>query len=101
MVLTTEQALHNENARLQALVTSLTERVAAQSELLSRRAEGDETAAVVEALRQLVYVDDEHCRYDHNDFCQSHYSGRPCRMETAREALARYDAKVNEGGEAR
>ena len=33
-------------------------------------------------------TDSEPCRYDHNDFCQEHYCSKPCKHETARNAIA-------------
>lgn len=40
-----------------------------------------------EALAEQVAADGEPCRYDHNGFCQAHYSPRPCRIERARDLL--------------
>lgn len=34
-------------------------------------------------------ADDEPCRYDHDDFCQEHYCGKPCKNEVALAFLAR------------
>jgi hypothetical protein len=45
-------------------------------------------AELLEALEGMVEPQ-EPCRYDHNDFCQSHYCGRPCSVETARAAIAK------------
>ena len=46
---------------------------------------------VVQAARE-VADDEAKCRYDHNDFCQAHYSSRPCREEVLRDALAAWEA---------
>lgn len=62
------------------------------------RAEREKNAArlgqaerVAEAARE-VADDEAKCRYDHNDFCQAHYSSRPCREEVLRDALAAWEA---------
>lgn len=39
------------------------------------------------ALRVMLAVETEPCQYDHNDFCQAHYSSKPCRVEQARKAM--------------
>lgn len=38
-------------------------------------------------LARFVEVEEDECRYDHNGFCQAHYSSRPCRYEEAMECL--------------
>lgn len=51
----------------------------------------DHIARVVATLLALISElhDDEPCRYDHDDACQSHGSApRPCPHERARELLA-------------
>lgn len=58
----------------------------------SRAAESDRLRARVAeleaALADMLAPFREPCRYDHNDFCQAHYSGRPCHVERGRAALA-------------
>lgn len=62
--------------------------------VLSEHMETDRTSVsaserfdeAVELLHRLT--SDEACRYDHNDFCQTHYDDRPCAHEEARAFLA-------------
>lgn len=37
-------------------------------------------------LAEVVDRDNEECRYDHNEFCQSHYASRPCLIERCARA---------------
>lgn len=39
------------------------------------------------ALRDLLDVQDEPCRLDHNGACQAHYVSRPCIVAAARDVL--------------
>jgi hypothetical protein len=41
----------------------------------------------VKALDELLEVQDEACRIDHNGNCQNHYIEKPCRVGDAREVL--------------
>ena len=47
-------------------------------------------ARVIGLLRDLV--DEDPCDYDHNDFCQTHYYGRPCAHERAKNLLSKVDS---------
>ncbi len=51
-------------------------------------------ARVEEALEAMLFGEDEPCRYDHEGFCQTHGVSKPCRVVSARAALAQ------RGGEA-
>lgn len=44
--------------------------------------ERDEYRALV-----LRLVDNDPCEYDHDDFCQTHYSSKPCPHEQAQSLL--------------
>lgn len=66
--------------------------------VLSEHMETDRTSVsaserfdeAVELLHRLT--SDEACRYDHNDFCQTHYDDRPCAHEEARAFLAEQES---------
>lgn len=63
-----------------------------QLEEVARRAnEWEGLKAERDGLRALLDdvldMHDESCRYDHNDFCQSHYTIRPCLIERIDAAL--------------
>jgi DNA repair exonuclease SbcCD ATPase subunit len=63
---------------LKAEVSRLSERETALKE---------EAARLRMSLEDFVGVHNEECRYDHNDFCQAHYSDRPCYVATAKALL--------------
>jgi len=33
------------------------------------------------------FVDNDACRYDHNDYCQTHYGQKPCHMARLRKLI--------------
>ncbi|HEV8639415.1 MAG TPA: hypothetical protein VG370_34840 [Chloroflexota bacterium] len=41
------------------------------------------------ALRALLAVDDEPCRFDHHGYCQAHHVSAPCIVGQARAAVAK------------
>jgi hypothetical protein len=63
------------------------------AELAALRERLAEAGKVIERLREAGRdnLDIDPCRYDHNDFCQAHYSDKPCRNVTLAEAIAAAD----------
>lgn len=84
------KAAHDEMAARNKLLRNRPdlplERVTGYDEIMQQLAA--ERAKVAKLREALLYnIDYEQCQYDHNDFCQEHYSERPCRNQVAREVL--------------
>ncbi len=90
--MTTEELI-NANPALNGITTNAGRSLVAdlQAELARLAARVAAAERVVQAARE-VADDEAKCRYDHNDFCQAHYSSRPCREEVLRDALAAWEA---------
>ena len=65
---------------------------------IAMQPERDACEKMAEALKAMLEVQDESCRFDHHGLCQSHNlrrndAGEPeCQVELARQALAAYES---------
>ncbi len=59
---------------------------------------GDVIEVAINAIEILESIVEAPCSYDHNDFCQNHYFGRPCPHEQGLELLHDWDNLGKQSG---